>query len=250
VEVRGAVCLVTGATSGIGRATAIRLAAAGATLIAAGRDPAALEAVVQRTGAIALRSDLAETGAVEALADDAVKSAGRVDVLVNNAGEGWAGPLAEMDQEDAERLVRLNLLAPIGLTRALLPAMLERGRGHVVNVASIAGHVGVRDESVYASTKSGLIAFSESLRYELAGSGVGVSVVSPGVVRTAFFDRRGRPYDRRFPRLIPAEDVAEAIAGAIRHDRAEVFVPRWMGFPARLRGAAPGVYRFLAKRFG
>jgi short-subunit dehydrogenase len=250
MELRGAVCLITGASSGIGRATAVRLAAAGAGVVAAGRDGAALQSLVDRTGAVALHADLNQDGAAAQLAADAVKALGHIDVLVNNAGEGWAGPLAQMDPEEADRLVRVNLQAPIALTRALLPQMLERGRGHIVNVASIAGHVGVRDESVYASTKSGLIAFSESLRYELVGTGVGVSVVSPAAVRTAFFDRRGRPYERKFPRQVPPEDVADAIANAIEHDRPDVFVPRWMALPARMRGATPGVFRFFARRFG
>jgi short-subunit dehydrogenase len=155
-----------------------------------------------------------------------------------------------MEPDRADRLIRVNLAAPIRLTRAVLPGMLRHRRGHVVNVASIAGHVGVPDEAVYSATKAGLITFSDSLRYELDGTNVGVSVVSPGVVDTAFFDRRGRPYDRRFPRPIPAEPVAAAITKAIRNERPMVFVPSWGSFPARLRGGLPGVYRALARRFG
>jgi short-subunit dehydrogenase len=250
MHVRGSVCLVTGATSGIGRATAIRLAAGGAGLVLTGRDEDDLRAAARQTGGIPLRADLSDPDAGDRLAQEAVKAAGRIDVLVNNAGEGWAGAFAEMDPDHAARLVQVNLGAPIRLTRALLPDMLGRGSGHVVNVASIAGHVGVKDEAVYASTKAALIAFSESLRYELRGTPVGVSVVSPGVVRTPFFEHRGRAYERRFPKPVAPEDVAEAIAEAIEHDRAEVFVPRWMGVPARLRGGIPSVYRSLQDRFG
>jgi short-subunit dehydrogenase len=128
--------------------------------------------------------------------------------------------------------------------------MLQRRRGAVVNVSSIAGHVGVREEAVYASTKAGLIGFSESLRYELKGTGIQVSVVSPGVVDTAFFERRGRPYQRTFPRPVAVERVAESVVRAIRRGGAQVYVPRWMAFPAWLRGAWPGLYRSLAGRFG
>jgi short-subunit dehydrogenase len=155
-----------------------------------------------------------------------------------------------MEPSRSEELVRVNLLAPIRLAELLLPGMLERGAGHIVNVASIAGHVGVRHEAVYSATKAGLIVFSESLRYEVAGSGVGVTVVAPGVVDTAFFEREGRPYIRSFPRLIGAARVARAIVKAVERNRAEVFVPRWMAVPARLRGAIPGLYRSLAARFG
>jgi short-subunit dehydrogenase len=237
MKLDGAVALVTGASSGIGRATAAALAARGARVVALGRDRERLEGVGERQ----VLWDLAEPGAV---ADEI----GPVDVLVNNAGAGWAGPFVETP--DVERLVAVNLAAPILLTRALLPGMLERGRGHVVNVASIAGFVGPREEAVYAATKGGLIAFSESLRYELRGTGVGVTLVAPGVVATPFFERRGRPYDRRWPRPIPPERVAEAIARAIEDGKDEVFVPGWMGAVARLRGAAPGLFRAFAARFG
>jgi len=132
----------------------------------------------------------------------------------------------------------------------MVPGMMERVQGHVVNVASIAGHVGVRFEAVYAAAKAGLIAFSESLRYEVAGSGVGVTVVSPGAVRTGFFEREGRTYNRAFPRPVAPERVAGAVVHAIEHDREQVFVPRWLAFPAWLHGVWPGLYRRLAVRYG
>jgi short-subunit dehydrogenase len=249
-EVAGAVCLVTGASSGIGRATALRLAREGARVLALGRDQSTLDQVAAATSGTAIRADLSKAEDVERAAAEAVARLGRVDVLINNAGEGWAGPLAEMEIERAEQLVQINLVAPIRLTRALLPGMLERGGGHVVNVASIAGHVGVRDEAVYAATKAGLIGFSESLRQELAGTKVGVSVVSPGVVATRFFDRRGRPYDRRSPRPISADRVAVAVIRAIRTGKPQIFVPGWLAFPAWLRGAWPSLYRKGAARLG
>jgi len=250
MRLNGAVCLVTGATSGIGRATAIQLARAGARVISVGRDARGLEDIVAHTGGPGLRVDLADPGEVERTAEEAVEAFGRVEVLVNNAGEGFAGPFAEMSPELAERLVRINLLAPIRMTRALLPAMIERGEGHVVNVASMAGHVGVGGEAVYSATKAALITFTDSMHYELAGTGVGVSVVSPGVVDTPFFERRGKPYDRKYPRPIPPEPVAEGIVRAIRTRKPQVFVPAWGSFPARLRGGLPGLYRSLARRFG
>jgi short-subunit dehydrogenase len=119
----------------------------------------------------------------------------------------------------------------------------------VVNVGSIAAHVPVRGETVYAATKWGLAGFTESLRSELAGTGVGVTFVSPGVVRTAFFDRRGAPYRRSSPRPIDPRQVGMAIVRAVERDQGDVFVPGWMAFPARLRGAVPGLYRRLAARF-
>ncbi|HJU46759.1 MAG TPA: SDR family NAD(P)-dependent oxidoreductase, partial [Gaiellaceae bacterium] len=166
------------------------------------------------------------------------------------AGVGLAGPAAEVAPAAVERLVAVNLAAPLLLTRALLPGLLERRRGHLVFVASIAGHVGVKGEAVYAATKGGLITFAESLQQELAGSGVGVTLVSPGVVDTPFFEHRGSPYARSRPRPVPPEPLAREIADAIEAGRAHVIVPRWLGLPLRLHGLLPGFYRSLARRFG
>ena len=242
MELAGARCLVTGASSGIGRACALRLVEAGADVLALGRERGALEA----TGGTPIVCDLLEPDAVER----AAAAAGDVDVLVNNAGIGWFGPLAELEPDTLDRLVRVNLVAPVLLTRALLPGMLERGRGHVLNVGSIVGLVGRRNEAAYASTKGGLAAFTDSLRQELDGTAFRVSLVTPAAIETSFFERRGRPYDRRFPRAVPADRVAAAIVDAIRHDRADVFIPRWMALPPRVHSLLPGLYRALAARFG
>jgi short-subunit dehydrogenase len=241
MRLSGARVLITGASSGIGAATARAVAGAGARPILAGRDRERLAAVAARTGGRALAGDLAD-------ADDLASRAGPVDVLVNNAGLGWAGPFARMPPRDLERLVEVNLTAPIRLTRLLLPGMIDAGRGHLVFVASIAGAMGVREEAVYSATKAGLLAFAEGLRHELRG--VGVSVLLPGVVDTPFFERRGAAYTRRRPAPIPPERVARAIVTAIERERPEAYVPGWLRIPARLRGAAPGAVRALYRRFG
>ncbi|HEU5160668.1 MAG TPA: SDR family NAD(P)-dependent oxidoreductase [Streptosporangiaceae bacterium] len=244
MRISGATVLITGASSGIGAATAHAVAAAGGRPVLTGRNAERLAAVAAQTGGVSFVADVTERVDVD------TEVAGPVDVLVNNAGVGWAGPFGEMTEADIERLIAVNLTAPIRLTRALVPGMVERGRGHIVFVASIAGATGVRHEAVYSATKAGLIYFADSLRYELAGSGVGVSVVLPGVVDTPFFDRRGRPYERRRPAPIPAGRVARTIVAAIERDRAEAYQPGWMRIPARLRGGAPTLFRRLAGRFG
>jgi short-subunit dehydrogenase len=246
----GAVCLVTGASSGIGRATANALASAGARLVLVGRDRERLEEAATATRGHAVVSDLGHTGEPGRVAAEAEAQFGRVDVLVNNAGLGLAGSLVDSPPHRLEELVAVNLLAPVVLTRALLPGMLERRAGAIVNVASVAGHVGVGGEAVYAATKAALVTLSTSLQQELADTPVRVSVVSPGVIATPFFERRGVPYTRRWPRPIPPERVAEAIVEAIRKGSPSVFVPGWMTVPARLQSALPGVYRMLASRWG
>jgi len=211
-------------------------------VVGLGRDAGTLDGIGERT----IVCDLAEPGAWRRAAAEV----GEVDVLVNNAGVGWRGPLATAEPGDVERLVTLNLTAPMLLAHALVAGMVARGRGHVVNVASIVAYTGLREEAVYAATKGGLVTFSESLRQELAGTGIEVSIVAPGVVDTEFFERRGRPYPRRWPRPMPPERVAEAVVEAIRSGRPEVFVPGWLTIAARLRGATPGVFRRLVDRFG
>lgn len=242
--------MVTGATAGIGRATAIALARSGARVIATGRDPQTLAAIRDATGGTAIAADLAEPADIERLAAAALSGPAPVEVLVNNAGIGWEGPFAVMPPNKIDDLAAVNLLGAVRLTRALLPSMLERGRGHIVNVASIAGHVGVRDEALYAATKAALLTFSEGLRYEVQQSGVRVSTVSPGVVDTEFFARRGSPFRRRRPQPIPPDRVAQAIVRAIERERDEVVVPGWLRLPIWLHGVWPGLYRTLARRFG
>jgi len=246
MRIQGAVALVTGASSGIGWAAARRLAQAGARVVAHGRDGDRLAELSRLTGAAVVTGDLSDPAAAAAV----VHQAGAVDILVNNAGIGWAGAFPDMSGSDVALLVGVNLTAPIELTRAVLPGMLARRTGHLMFVTSIAGRMGVAGEAVYSATKAGLDVFAESLRFELTGTAVQVSVVVPGVVDTPFFDRRGRPYDRRRPRPLPAEVVADTLVKAIAADRAELYAPRWLRLPVAVRGTMPGVYRRLAARFG
>ena len=217
---------MTGAAGGIGAACVAALRAAGGDVVAVDRE-------------------YELPGDVDRLAADA----GAVDVLVNCAGVGLYGPVAEVAVEDMRRVLAVNLEAPIALTRALLPGMLARRSGHVVNVASLVAHVPKRGEAAYAASKAGLAGFTRSLRAELRGTGVGASLVSPAVVDTGFFDARGEPYGRRWPRPAPAARVADAAVDAIRRDRAEIVVPGWLTVAVRLYGGAPGLYRALSARW-
>ncbi len=250
MRVDGARALITGASSGIGAATAVRLAALGARPLLVGRDKQALTDLAGSTGGERLVADLGRPGAAQEVADWAMATAGGVDLLVCNAGVGWAGDLADQEPAAIGELVTVNLTAHLVLARLLLPRMAAAKRGHLVLVSSIAGCLGVADEAVYAATKAGLRTFADSVRLAYAKAGVGVSVVVPGVVDTPFFGRRGKPYDRTRPKPIPADDVAKALVGAVRHNRAEVFAPSWLRFPARLHGAMPGLVFALQRRFG
>jgi len=244
MQLRGCTALVTGASGGIGYATALALAGRGVTVQATGLEADGLDRLAAACGASVLVADLGGSEDLRRVVD----WAGEVDLLVNNAGYGAYQPFDQIGDEDAAAMLRVNLVAPMRLCAALVPGMVRRGRGHIVNVASIAGYMGVPREAAYSASKAGLIVFSDCVRAELAGTGVHVTVVLPAAVATGFFAREGHPYDRRRPRLLQPGDVAVAILAGVERDAAEVFVPRWLWFPSRLRGAAPGLFRLLAAR--
>lgn len=250
MQLSDAVVLVTGSSAGIGRVAAARFAARGARVLVHGRDQARTRQVADEVGGRALIGDLAVPADRERLAADAVAAYGHVDVLVNNAGFGYLGIASAMDVDVIRRLVEVNLLAAIELTRSLLPGMTERGRGAICFVTSIAGRTGVAGEAVYSATKAALDTFADSVRVEVVGSGVDISVVVPGVVDTGFFDTRGTPYARTRPRPISADTVAAAVVRAVEQGRAEVWRPRWLKVAPTVKGLAPSVFRRLAVRFG
>ncbi|MEU1055584.1 SDR family NAD(P)-dependent oxidoreductase [Streptomyces sp. NPDC005876] len=244
--------LVTGASSGIGAAVARLLGGEGTwELVLSGRDPARLRAVAEDASATAFAADLTEPGADRRLADFTLTAVGGpVDLLVAGAGIGWAGEFREMPPHAIDEVFGTDVVSTLRLVRLLLPGMVAAGTGRVVLVGSLAGAVGVRDEAVYSAAKAALGTFADALRYELRGTGVGISHVVPGVVDTPFFERRGAPYRRSRPRPVPAERVAEAVRAAAVRGLDEVYVPGWLRLPCRIRGAAPGLYRWLAGRFG
>ena len=250
MDIAGSTALVTGASSGIGRAAAGALAQAGAQVIGLGRDRPALTSLAEGSGATILQVDLECRRDLERFIDQALPDLPPIDILVNCAGAGRYGPLADHGADEIDRLLALNVRAPIALTRAVLPGMRQRRRGRVVNVASIAGRLGVPNESVSSATKGALAVFSRALAAELSGSGVGVTVVFPGVVQTRFFERRGAPYARGWPKPLPPELVAQAIVRAIDRDRAEVVIPGWLRVPIWIQATLPGLYARLERRFG
>jgi short-subunit dehydrogenase len=250
MELTDAVVLVTGASAGIGQAAAARFAERGARVLVHGRDPERTHKVADEAGGRALIADLASPADRQRLAAEAIYAFGRVDVLVNNAGFGYAGQVSAMDVDMIRRLIEVDLLAALELTRSLLPGMIQRNRGAICFVTSIAGRTGVAGEAVYSATKAGLDAFAESLRGETARAGVNISVVVPGAVDTGFFETRGSPYGRTRPRPIPAHRVADAVVRAVERDRAEEWRPRWLRVAPAMRALTPGAYRRLVVRFG
>jgi short-subunit dehydrogenase len=250
MELSEAVILLTGSSSGIGEACAVELLARGARVVLHGRSADVLGTQAAELDAKVLAADFTDDRAPAALATAAREIYGRVDAVVHCAGVGWYGSTVSMPQAKVEELLQVNLRAPIRLTRALLPDMIARGTGHFAFVASIDGLTGVGGEAVYSATKAGLITFADSLRMELHNTGVGVSVLSPGAVRTQFFDHRGTPYGRRIPRPMSPERVATAIVDGLKRGTGDRVLPRWLAVAPAIRAIAPRMFGALNRRLG
>jgi uncharacterized protein len=249
VDLNGARVLLTGASGGIGNAIARALHERGASLAITGRRLDALEALKAELGdrVDVLQADLAKREDVEALPG----LAGEVDVLVANAGLPGSGDLTSFDPEQIDRAIHVNLRAPMQLTRAILPGMVERGRGHLVYVSSLSGKVPAAGSTVYAATKFGLRGFGSSLHDELHGTGVGASTVFPGFISDAgMFADSGV----KLPPGIgtkPPEKVAQAVIDAIDKNRTEIDVaPLAVRATGKLAGLAPGAVTSMNRRFG
>ena len=239
--------LLTGATGGIGGATARALAARGARVILTGRRSEPLEALAAELGGRAIAADLAEPDAAAQLVADA----GHVDVLVANAALPASGDLTSFSVGEIDRAVAVNLRAPIVLARLLAPAMTERRSGHLLFVSSLAGKAGTPLASLYSATKFGLRGFALGLRQDLAPHGVGVSCVFPGFVRGAgMFADSGAQLPPGVGTSTP-EEVAAGIVRAIERDRGEVDVaPLALRTGVRIGALAPGLAATVQGRLG
>ena len=217
----GRIALVTGASGGIGSATARELARQGASVVLAARRADLLDALATELGAegveaLAAPVDLTESLQIEPLVERALERFGKIDILVNNAGIGSSRSLAKTPPDTIRRELEVNLVGAILLTRAVLPGMLERRRGAIISIASVAGHVAV--EPLYSATKFGVRGFSYALRRQVRGSGVTVSVVSPGFIRTPMTSGNKLP-------MPGPEVVARKVAALVRKPKREAIVP-------------------------
>ena len=250
VELGGKNVLLTGATGGLGRAIARGLAERGAVMALSSRKPDELEDLrssLPGSGHRVAVADLAEPGAALAL----LEAVGEIDVLVANAALPASGKLDGYTGEQIQRALRVNLEAPILMAQALLPALLERGGGHLVFVSSLNGKVATARSSLYSATKFGLRGFALGLREDLRGAPVGSSVVMPGTIRDAgMFADSGAKMPRAMGTSSP-EEVAAGVVRAIERDRAEVEVaPRIQRVLANFAARRPEMAGKLAARGG
>lgn len=250
MQLRGAVVVVTGASSGIGRAAALRFAHAGSTVVLAARRLERLEALTEQIAAhggnaLAVRCDVSVAEDLDALRARVEEAHERCDVLVNNAGVAQGGSFQRLSAAEIERIVRINLLGVVLGTHAFLPMFLAQRSGHVVNVASLAGRFAVPGAAVYSATKHGVVAFSESLYYELKPKGILVTAVNPGFTRTEGFPMSGAPT----PLVMTPDRVAQVLVDVVRRDRApEVSIPRSYSAAQVFRVLTPPLYRWGLER--
>jgi len=247
MRISGCSAVLTGATGGLGQAIARALASRGARLTLTGRRLDVLEPLARDIGADALAVDLADHAAVASLAQ---RVAG-CDILVCNAGLPGTGRLDQLDVGAIDRVLDVNLRAPIVLSRAAAGGMRDRRAGHLVLVSSLSGLAVSPFASVYGAAKAGLRAFGLALREELRDAGVGVSVVYPGPIRAAgMFAETGVELPGRVGTKSP-EDVASGVVRAIEDNRAEVTVaPLAMRAGIPLALVAPGINAVVQRRFG
>jgi short-subunit dehydrogenase len=247
-DIAGLSVIVTGGARGIGRATVERFARHGARVAVGDRDLELARDVVAPFGerAVAGLLDVTDPQSWRDFLEQ-VSVLGPFDVLVNNAGIMPLGPVLKEPDEVTRRIVDVNLHGVINGTKAVAPGMVERGRGHVVNVASAVGRVAVAEGATYSASKFAVVGFSEATRAELAPHGVDVTVVLPTVVQT---DLAAGVSQARGIRPVTAEDVADVIVEAVRRPRAELWVPRWTQGMTKMTQALPRrVQDLMARAF-
>ncbi len=235
MQLAGRVAIVTGASAGIGRALALALAGAGARLALVARRAEELERLAQEVGGISARAlaipiDLRDTAAVERLGSAVEAEFGRVDVLVNNAGIGLHAPVLESTPDDERHLFELNVLATAGAIRSVIPSMRRQGGGMIVNIASVAGLIGVPKIALYCASKFAVRGLSDALRVELAPDRIHVLAVYPGYIATEFganvLGRRSRPA-HRLGRGASVDALAARIVRAMARSERTVIYPGW-----------------------
>jgi len=248
----GQTAAITGAARGIGRASAQALTRAGVRVVIGDLDVEVARATADELGptAIALSLDVTERESFARFLDDAELQLGPVDVLINNAGIMPIGPFLDEDDATAQRILDINVHGVINGMKLVLPRMVSRGRGHVVNIASQAGKYGFPGGATYCASKAAVINLSRAVRKELHGSGVELSVISPVAVNTELGLGLSEPRQRQFRKIEP-QQVADAIVQTLREPRFDVHVPKQLELSERIGALLPiGLQDALSRMSG
>ncbi len=258
-DLAGRTAILTGASRGIGPYIARELAGQKLNLVLTAESESGLEDVAAEVRArgvksIVVPSDVAERRTLEALVTVANREFSSVDVLVNNAGIEKLFAFHQLNAEDIERVIRVNLIGAMLLTWMVLPGMLGRSSGHIVNVSSLAGKAGPPCFEPYAATKAGLIAFTQSLRAEYRDTGVSASVICPGFVTTGIYEQLRKETHMDGPKILgpsSPESVARAVVRAIRKDIPEIIVnPGPTRLLTTLAELSPSLAEWVMRRSG
>lgn len=255
----GKIVWITGASSGIGEALAHELARRGAILVLSARREALLEQVRQRCERpdqhMVMPIDLTATETLSDATAKVLEQVGHVDILVNNGGISQRGTVAETTIDVDRRIMEVNYIGTVALTKAVLPSMLARRRGQVVVISSLMGKIGTPLRSAYAASKHALQGFFDCLRAEVHDQGVHVSVISPGYVRTDItrnaLTADGSTYDQigdAQSKAMPAQEFARRCADAIANDTQATMIGGPEVWAARLAPFFPRVYSYLVRR--
>jgi uncharacterized protein len=248
------VVLITGASSGIGRCLAIDFAKLGAAVIGCGRSKERLDETLNEirplsSSSMMIPCDVGDRVQARSMVNKVLEDFGRVDILINNAGIGMRQPFVETPIETVEEINRINYLGMVYCTHVVLPAMIARRSGHIVNISSVAGIVGFVNIAAYSASKFAMNGFSESLYHELKPYGVHVSVICPGPVRTEF--NRGfadNPPKSPSSLMVEPEFISRVVLKAIEAKKFEVVTPRSLALVCWIKQLLPGLVRAASYR--
>lgn len=260
MRITGRLVLITGASSGIGAETARLVARRGGRVLLLARTRGALDAVaadIRKQGGEAgvYPVDLSDPVAVDRITAAIAREAGTPDVLVNNAGAGRWRSVEETTTEEAAQMMAVPYLAAFGVTRAFLPSMRARGSGHIVNMSSVVGYVGIPGAAGYATARWAMRGFTEALRADLAGTGIGVTLIAPGKVDSPFFAHNPGSEERipgiaRLYRTLSTEEVAAAVVRAVERNQREVVMPALLKLTILTHRVLPRLVQGLLVRTG
>jgi short-subunit dehydrogenase len=253
MSIKDKIVVITGATGGIGLETAQLLSKHGAIPVLTGRSE---QKLLEMSNSIqgehdVYKLDVTSTGEVAETMEKIAAVRGKIDILINNAGFAVFDRFEDAALEQMEEMMDVNYWGTVRCTKAVLPHMLREGRGHIVNVASMAGKIGSSKAADYAATKHAVLGFTNSLRQEMAGTGIMISAVNPGPVDTPFFDRAdpsGRYRENVAWFLLKPEQVAQAIVDVIIHGKSEKDLPFLAMFGVKLYQLLPGLFEKIAGR--
>lgn len=256
----GKLVVITGGSSGIGKQLAADFLRRGARTVIVSRDPARLKQSANDLAAIAplvdvVTCDVGDAESVGRMGKEVLARFGCPDILVNNAGFATYRTFEQMELEEIEELASVNFLGALRCTKVFLGTMVSRRSGAIVNIASIAGRIPMTPNGTYSASKHALVAWSETLRYEVARFGLSVSVICPGRVETSFFDHatfRERLARREMRQNVPLDQVSRATFDAIARRRFLTYVPTSLGLMVWAANSLPFVvkpfYRRLMQR--